>query len=89
MMLSLIFKVKDIFDALRDLVTFVQFEKLKKIEKHPWKSVCFSKATVTLSITLPHGCISCSLNCRMAPNRVKCLIYASFIYEAEYRRRSC
>ena len=84
-MLSLIFKVKDISDALRDLVTFVQF---KKREKHPWKSVSFSKATVTFSITLPHGCFSCSLNCIMAPNRVK-LIYTSFIYEAEYRRRSC
>ena len=29
-----------ICDALRDLVSFVQF---KKREKHPWKSVTFSK----------------------------------------------
>ena len=29
-----------ISDALRDLVPFVQF---KKCEKHPWKSVNFSK----------------------------------------------
>ena len=29
-----------IFDALRDLVPFVQF---KKREKHPWRSVNFSK----------------------------------------------
>ena len=29
-----------ICDALRDLVTFVQF---KKREKHPWRSVTFSK----------------------------------------------
>ena len=28
------------FDALRDLVPFVQF---KKREKHPWRSVNFSK----------------------------------------------
>ena len=28
-------------DALHDLVTFVQF---KKREKHPWRSVTFSKA---------------------------------------------
>ena len=28
------------FDALRDLVPFVQF---KKREKHPWRSVTFSK----------------------------------------------
>ena len=30
----------DIFEALRDMVTFVQF---KKREKHPWRSVNFSK----------------------------------------------
>ena len=29
-------------DVLRDLVPFVQF---KKLEKHPWKSVTFSKVT--------------------------------------------
>ena len=29
-----------IYDALRDLVLFVQF---KKREKHPWRSVSFSK----------------------------------------------
>ena len=34
--LRLIFKC----DALRDLVAFVQF---KKLEKHPWRSVNFSK----------------------------------------------
>ena len=30
----------NIWDALRDLVPFVQF---KKREKHPWRSVTFSK----------------------------------------------
>ena len=34
------FKFMIIFDALRDLVPFVQF---KKREKHPWRSVTFSK----------------------------------------------
>ena len=32
--------VKIICDALRDLVPFVQF---KKREKHPWRSITFSK----------------------------------------------
>ena len=31
---------KSICDVLRDLVPFVQF---KKCEKHPWRSVTFSK----------------------------------------------
>ena len=31
---------KDIFDALRDLVPFVQ---LQNHEKHPWKSVTLNK----------------------------------------------
>ena len=33
-------KTSDICDALRDLVAFAQF---KKREKHPWRSVKFSK----------------------------------------------
>ena len=33
----------DIYGALRDLVPFVQF---KKREKHPWRSVNFSKSKV-------------------------------------------
>ena len=37
---SLFGKVGGICDALRDLVPFVQF---KKREKHPWRSVNFSK----------------------------------------------
>ena len=32
-------------DALRDLVLFVQ---LKKREKHPWRSVTFSKVSLQL-----------------------------------------
>ena len=43
-----------ICDALRDSVPFVQF---KKQEKHPWKSVTFSK------VTLLHGCFPRFLNC--------------------------
>ena len=45
-------------DVLRDLVSFVQFEKR---EKHPWRSVTFSKAL--LKVTLLHGCFSRFLNC--------------------------
>ena len=39
--------LKNICDALRDLVPFVQF---KKREKHPWKSVNFSKVECNLKI---------------------------------------
>ena len=35
-----ILQMSNICDALRDLVPFVQF---KKSEKHPWRSVTFSK----------------------------------------------
>ena len=45
-----------ICDALRDLVSFVQF---KKREKHPWRSV--TKITL-LKLTLLHGCFSRFLN---------------------------
>ena len=41
--------------ALYDLLPFVQF---KKREKHPWRSVNFSK-----KLTLHHGCFSRFLNC--------------------------
>ena len=54
-------------DALRDLVPFVQF---KKREKHPWRSVTFSKrdgcmlqSATLLKVTLPYGCFSRFLNC--------------------------
>ena len=43
------FVSKDIYDALRDLVSFVQF---KKREKHPWRSVTFSK--VAGCVKQPH-----------------------------------
>ena len=36
-----VLKVKEKCDAMRNLVPFVQF---KKREKHPWRSVTFSKA---------------------------------------------
>ena len=54
-----------ICDPLRDLLQFVQF---KKLEKHPWKSVTFSKVagekpTTLLKVTLFHGCFSCFSNC--------------------------
>ena len=42
-------------DALRDLVPILQF---KKREKHPWRSVTFSK------VTLLHGSFSRFLNCK-------------------------
>ena len=35
--------------ALRDLVPFVQF---KKREKHPWRSITFSKVRLQLSLAL-------------------------------------
>ena len=53
------------FDALRNLVPFVQF---KKPEKHSWRSVNFSKVAgfkpaTLLKLTLLHGCFSRFLNC--------------------------
>ena len=51
-------------DTLRDLLPFVQF---KKHEKHPWRSVTFSKVVglpaTLLKLTLLHECFSCFLNC--------------------------
>ena len=50
-------------DALRDLVPFVQF---KKREKHPWRSVTFSKvAGKLLKVTPLHGCFPCFLIVQM------------------------
>ena len=46
-------------DALHDLIPFVQF---KKPEKHPQRSVTFSKATL-LKVALLYGCFSRFLNC--------------------------
>ena len=48
-----------ICDVLRDLVPFIQFIKR---EKHPWRSVTFSKVT-GLKITLLYECSSRILNC--------------------------
>ena len=48
---------KCICGALHDLIPFVQF---KKHEKHPWKSVIFSKVA---GWTHLHGCFSYFLNC--------------------------
>ena len=45
--------------ALGDLVPFVQFEKR---EKHPWRSVTFSKPATLLKLTLLHGSFSRFLN---------------------------
>ena len=52
--------------ALRDLVPFAQF---KKREKHPWKSVNFSKVAsfkpaTLLKLTLPHGYFSLTQSLR-------------------------
>ena len=57
---------KSICDVLRDLVPFVQF---KKCEKHPWRSVTFSRVagflpTTLLKATLLHGCFSRFLICK-------------------------
>ena len=58
-----------IFGALRDLAPCAQF---KKREKHPWRSVTFSKVAglglrlkpaTLLNVTLLHGCFSRFLNC--------------------------
>ena len=53
---------------MRDLVPFVQF---KKCEKHPWRSVTFSKPAILLKVTLLQGGFSRFLNCTMVPNRAK------------------
>ena len=47
------FKIIKICDALRVLVSYVQF---LKNDKHPWRSVTFSKVV--------HGCFSYFLNCK-------------------------
>ena len=54
-----------ICDALHDFVPFAQF---KKREKHPWRSVTFSKFAgqkplTLLKVTLLNGCFSRFLNC--------------------------
>ena len=54
-----------ICDILCDLISFVQF---KKREKHPWRSVTFSKVAgfqpaTLLKVTLLHECFSRFLNC--------------------------
>ena len=51
-------------DALRDLVTFVQF---KKREKHSWRSVTFSKVACTKKNT-PQWVFSRFLNCTTGSN---------------------
>ena len=59
------FNILEKCDALRDMVPFVQF---KKREKHPWRSVIFSKVAsfspaTLLKVTHFHGCFSSFLNC--------------------------
>ena len=53
------------WDALRDLVPFAQ---IKKREKHPWRSVTFSKVAGLLKVTLFHilDCANC-ITLRKAP----------------------
>ena len=53
-------KIVHICDALRDLVTFIQF---KQLEKHPWWSVTFSKAA-GFSLQLYSGLILESMGIR-------------------------
>ena len=52
--------MKLMYGSLRDLVLFVQFIKR---EKHPWRSVNFSKPATLLELALLHGCFSRFLNC--------------------------
>ena len=54
-------------DVLRDLASFAQ---LKKCEKHPWRSVTFSKVAglklkpaTLLKVKFLHGCFLGFLNC--------------------------
>ena len=42
-----------IYEALHDLVPFVQF---KKREKHPWRSITFSKVTSVYSVAKSSAC---------------------------------
>ena len=54
-------RISAICDALRNLVSFVQFKK--QTNKKKWRSVTFSKPTTLLKVTLLHGCFSYFLNC--------------------------
>ena len=55
---------------LRDLVPFAQF---KKSEKHPCRSVTFSKVATLLKVTHLRGCFSRSLNCTNGNKSCKAL----------------
>ena len=44
--------IKTVSDALRNLVPFVQF---KKRERHPWRSVTFSKVAGSRVLNCTHG----------------------------------
>ena len=69
--------------ALRDLVPCEQFFKR---EKHPWRSVTFSKVATLLKVTLLHGCFSRLKNCshgtksRKAPQLRDCGFESHSIY---------
>ena len=75
-------KRRFICDALRDLVPFLQF---KKHEKHPWRSVNFSKVAGLLKLTLPLGYLLRFLSCtndtksRNAPHISYCSSTSSFL----------
>ena len=63
-----------ISDTSRNLVPFIQFNKL---EKHPWRSVTFSK----VAYTLPWVFFTFFKLCKMVPNHTKRLInVATFFY---------
>ena len=49
-------------------VPFVQF---KKREKHPWRSVNFSKVATFLKVTLLHGCFHVFKIAQMGLNRAE------------------
>ena len=58
------------WDALCDLVPFAQF---KKGEKHPWRSVTFSKVAGLLKVTLFHflDCANCATSRKAPPIYMK------------------
>ena len=60
-----------VYDVVRDLVPFLQ---LKKREKHPWRSVTFSKRKAMLL----RGCLTCFLNFTNG-TKLRNALYISFL----------
>ena len=68
-----------IYDPLRDLVPFVQFQER---EKHLWRSVTFSKVepATSLKVQLFHGCFSRFWNCTNGTKLSKASYIFIYIY---------